>query len=1160
MDHIRFSISNPVKISVGVMLVILFGLIALFTIPIQLTPDVDQPVITVETNWVGRSPEEVEREIVEEQEDKLKAVTNLKKLTATAAEGRATVKLEFYVGTNLNRALQEVSDKLREVPQYPDDVDEPVVAAAEAASENAIAWMILDSTDPDFDIQSFYDVADKRIKPFLERVSGLSRINIYGGREREVHMQMDPRKLAQRGITFNDLRQALELENVNLSAGDLPEGRLDVRIRTVGQYDNLDDVRRTIVKYDSGGPVRIADLGEVELTLEKRRSFVRANGEPALAINAIRETGSNVIQVMEGLRARIDLVNEQILKPYENDQHGLRLRQVYDETVYIYDAINLVKNNLWLGGTFAVLVLLLFLGSQRAPWATVLAVPCLTAVAVTAILVPQGPIQLAVLALLGLAMLAVLLLSRKTAIVALAIPISVIGTFVAMTAFGRNLNVISLAGLAFAVGMVVDNAIVVLENIDRHLALGKTAPAAAYDATKEVWGAILASTLTTLAVFLPVLTIQEEAGQLFRDISLAICAAVALSLIVSITVIPSAASRWLRKRSAVPSSQPRFGASLFGLKPLLSGLTAAFADFIYWATAPTRTRFLLRLIVITLFTGGSILGAYLLKPPSSYLPNGNQNLVFGIMFNPPGYNLEQNQFIGDRIEKIVRPYWQAASTDQATAIAAVIDFATQQPYPRVPPIANYFFVSFQGTVFMGAASADPQLTKPLESVLSGAMMQIPGSFGFAQQASIFGRGLGGTNAVDVEISATDLNELRIAAQALYGKLIEQFGLMSIRPDPMNFNLTGPELQLKIDQVKAKDLGIDVAALGIGVRALVDGAKVGDYRLEGDSIDLLLTRSDSYPLPPDGLAMVPIAVHDSDGTMRTVPLGSVAQLVPSSAPQSINHIEQRRSITLSVIPSQRIPLEQATNQIADLIAPLRAQGQIAPNVEVSLAGTADKLTQVRESLLGAWHGWTFASLQSLITSRIFLALLVTYLLMAALFESFVYPFVIMFAVPLATIGGFLGLFIVHRFNPTQQLDTLTMLGFVILIGVVVNNAILVVHQALNFMRGLGEGEGDDTGALAPRHAIRASVRTRIRPIFMTTTTSVFGMLPLVLMPGSGSELYRGLGSVVIGGLVVASLFTLVVVPLLFSLALDVKQWLYQIMQWDMPELATAPALK
>ena len=379
---------------------------------------------------------------------------------------------------------------------------------------------------------------------------GVSRVNVLGGREREVHVRIDPRALAERGITFNELREALQVENVNISAGELTDGMREYRVRTVGQYDTLTKIENTVVRYDGAGPVRIKDLGDAVETLEKPTRFVRANGQSALAINAIRETGSNVMEVMAGLQAAIDRVNDDLLPNYENDRHGLHLRQVYDETVYISDAIGLVQSNLVIGGVLAALVLLVFLGKVR-----------------------------------------------PTLIIALAIPVSVIGAFLVMSAAGRNLNVISLAGMAFAVGMVIDNAIVVLENIDRHLHMGKGPAEAAYDGAREVWGAILASTLTTLAVFVPVLTVEEEAGQLFFDISLALCAAVTLSLIVSITVIPAASARWLRPVKAHAEGDGASGWYGRLIEPLSRGVRG-YSGLVYGLTERTRGAVTARVVVI----------------------------------------------------------------------------------------------------------------------------------------------------------------------------------------------------------------------------------------------------------------------------------------------------------------------------------------------------------------------------------------------------------------------------------------------------------------------------------------------------------------------------------------------------------------------------------
>jgi len=1100
MDLIRFAIENPVKVAVGVILILLFGIIALTEIPIQLTPDVERPVVTVRTEWPGRSPEEIEESILIEQEEKLKTVQGLYKMYSTAQLGRSDITLEFNIGFDISRALQEVANRLDEVRSYPEDVDRPVVRASDSASDDAVAYCLVQAEDPQFEVARFYDYADRYLKPALERIPGVAEIGIYGGREHEVHVQFDPVALAQRGISPAELRAALQSDNVNESAGDMASGRQDVRFRVIGQFDSLEPLRRTVVKYDNrGAPIRVEDIAKVELVLEKKVHFDQCKGRTSMTLFVKREIGANVLDLMRDVRRVIDELNAPggPLRAFKNDRYGIRLRLVVDDTYYIHRALGLVQENLVLGGSLAVLVLLLFLRSPR-----------------------------------------------PTLIIAAAIPISVIGTFVVMALTGRNLNVISLAGLAFAVGMVVDNAIVVLENIDRHLAMHESPAVAAYRGTKEVWGAILSSTLTTVAVFAPVLTIKEESGQLFYDIALAICAAVMLSLIVSITVIPTAAAKFVRNRRR-RSIVVRVVHSLFGLAPALSWCTNAFSRLIHLMTFPSLAGVWLRVTVIAVITVAAVGLSWMLVLPASYLPDGNKNFTFGLMFNPPGYSMDQNTSVAERLEEAVRPYWEAETTEQATAIAPLADMQTGKPISKVPALDEFFYVVSRGRVFMIATSKDPENVRPVKAILSRAMNQIPGSYGTASQRSIFGRNVGGSNSVEVEVVGNDMERLKSSAAFLQKKLMDTFSKFAVRSDPMTFNEAGPERQIIIDQVRAKELGLSVDALAVAARSMIDGAVVGDFNFEGDNIDLVIIRDPSISLTPDQLGNAPLAVTEEDGRAAIVSLGDMVRFVPADASQSIRRVEEQRAVTFTVTPPAEMALEEAEAAINDLVAHSRREGGMASDVRVNLSGNADKLTQVRRSLLGAWTGWNVESLTSVGLSRFFLALLITYLLMSALFESFLYPFVIMFSVPLATVGGFIGLRLVRHLDPTQQLDTLTMLGFVILIGVVVNNAILLVHQALNFMRGIGESEEDVREPLPPREAIRESVKSRIRPIFMTTATSVFGMAPLVLAPGAGSELYRGLGAVVVGGLMCSTVFTLLVVPLLFSLVLDAKMFVIRI---------------
>jgi HAE1 family hydrophobic/amphiphilic exporter-1 len=371
------------------------------------------------------------------------------------------------------------------------------------------------------------------------------------------------------------------------------------------------------------------------------------------------------------------------------------------------------------------------------------------------------------------------------------------------------------------------------------------------------------------------------------------------------------------------------------------------------------------------------------------------------------------------------------------------------------------------------------------------------------------------------------------------RLVGVFSRSGVRSEPANYDLNGPEWEIVVDQVRAKELGLSVQALAYASRAMIDGIYVGDFDYEGDNIDLTLIRDPDIPITPDEFETIPISIHDSDGSRQLMPIGQLVSFVKADASQQIRRVEQERAIRLTITPPPEVALETAQERIMQVVEESKREGGMTPDTFVKLSGNADKLSQTRRAMLGQWTGFNFDSFINLIASRFFLSLLITYLLMAGLFESFTYPFVIMFSVPFAMVGGFIGLAIVNHYDPTQQMDTLTMLGFVLLIGVVVNNAILLVHQTRNFMRGRGESETDIVEKLGYREAIRDAVRTRMRPIFMTSSAAIIGMTPLVIKSGAGSELYRGIGSVVIGGLVCSTIFTLLVVPLMLSLMIDIQ---------------------
>ncbi len=1042
MDPIRIAIERPIAVIAAVMMAVLFGALALTSIPIQLTPDVRKPVIEIETIWSGAAPAEIEREIVNPQEEELKGISGLETIVARAETGRSRITLEFAIGTDMDRALLLVANRLDRVDGYPDEANEPTLDTS-GSDDNPIAWMIVKRADGvTRPMEQFGDFVEDVVAERIERVEGVAATNVFGGVARELQVVVDPEELARFRLTIPEVVTRLREESISLSAGDLDEGKRRYVVRAEGELNTVQAVEEVVLRSgvagtgDGLGRVFVRDVADVAFGYKEPTARIRQNGEAAIAVNAVRETGANVIETMQGIRAAIRDLREGPLQA-----EGLTLTQVYDETIYIDGAIDLVIQNIWVGGVLAAGVLLLFLRSGSA-----------------------------------------------TLVISLAIPVSIVASFVAMAALGRTLNVISLAGIAFAVGMVVDAAIVVLENIYRLRQLGYSAPRAAYEGARQVWGAILVSALTTVMVFIPILVMELEAGQLFRDLAVAISVSVVLSLVVAITVIPALSSRLLGR------GQARLSILHVPIVDHLGRLFAWLVRGYAWLTVKVR---LIGLLVVGTITGAAIWGAAEYLPKLEYLPEGNRNLVFGVILPPPGYNLATTTEIAERIEGVARPLWEQGDTGN----------------PEDPPgIRHFFFVAVRGTTFLGGAASDPTRVKELIPVLSGPIFSEPGTFGFINQRSLFGRGIGGGRAIELNVQGQDLEEILGVAQRAAGKIGAAFPREDgnqFRPQP-GLELGAPEVRLVPARIRLADAGIDARTLAQTLDAYNDGLRVSEITVGSERIDLTLLGSgaNAEGRRTQDIGGFPVVAPNG----RIVPISALADLELTAGPTEIRHRERLRTVTLELRPAADIPLETALEIMRDeVVGPLQAEG-LPPGVGLTLSGAADQLTQTWEAL----------------QVNLLLALVIVYLVMAVLFESFVLPLVILISVPVAGAGGVAGLVVLNQFQ-SQSLDMLTLLGFVILIGIVVNNAILLVHQSLHHLRDEGMGVDD---------AILEATRNRIRPIFMSTLTSVMGMLPLVVFPGAGSELYRGLGSVVVGGLSMSAVLTLLLVPPLLKLTLSV----------------------
>ncbi|MCZ6807202.1 MAG: efflux RND transporter permease subunit, partial [Deltaproteobacteria bacterium] len=711
------------------------------------------------------------------------------------------------------------------------------------------------------------------------------------------------------------------------------------------------------------------------------------------------------------------------------DREGLQIEILADQVEYIEGALDLVRQNLLLGAILAVIVLFLFLRTFGA-----------------------------------------------SAVVSIAIPVCALATALGMQAFGRTINVVSLAGITFAIGMVVDNSIVALESIDTWRSRTPDTKLAAYRGIREVWGALIASTATTVAVFIPIVLWQGEVGELLRDVAVAIALAVSISLVVSTLVIPSLAARLLARGKTLDIG----GLTSFGVR-FRKNVTAK----VRWLCSSTR-RSLTMLVAAVV---GSILITWLLIPPMEYLPTGNRNLVFGILVPPPGYSIDELEKTGWRLQSEMARY-TGVETDGE------------------PNIKRSFFVGSPDRVFAGALAEDGKDVGRMLSLLRRVQAKIPGMISFATQASLFGRTIGGGRVVEIDIKGSDLPTMTAVGRALYGALQEALPGAQIRPTP-SLDPGAPELHVVPKRREAARLQMSGAELGLVVDALIDGAIIGEYTPEGQpKLDVVLRAvTVDGELLPDAPALLSAPVATPSG--RTVPLGALASIHEELGPSVIRHLERRRSITLTVSPPEDLALEEAIGIIRnDVIGGLEASGAVPPGVEFGLSGAAGKLELAQKQ---------FGNI-------LLLALIICFLLIAALFEDFVSPLAVLMSVPLAAAGGAGGLWLVNALLGKQPLDLMTALGFLILIGIVVNNAILVVDGSLTRLR----------QGVSLRDAVPQAVEARVRPIFMTTATSLAGLLPMVIFSGAGSELYRGVGAIVLGGLLLSTALTLFVVPSAFTL--------------------------
>ncbi len=1045
----RFAIEKPLIITVAVLIVCLFGILAIFRVPIQMIPDLDARVVTVVTSCPGATPQDVEQEIIIEQEEYLRRVTGLERMISRAVTGRAEIELEFSYGSDINEVLIRVNNALTQVPGYPENVDEPRLVTSTVSNNPFLFFLTrpLPGNPQNVNMVGMRDFLEDHVRVQLERVPGVSDIRMWGGAERQVKIYVDPARLAERQITLTELRNAIRARNRDVSGGDLDSGKRRYLLRTIGRFETTAEMEDMVVAWRDGAFVRLRDLGHVELSLFEIKSYSYGRGTPNISMGVRRQIGSNVVEVKENVMEKVEQLNAGLLK-----ERGLHMVLNTDDVRYVSASVVNVRKNLLIGALLATLVLYLFL---RTPSAT----------------------------LIG----------------AIGIPICTLAAFLGLLISGRTINVISLAGVAFAIGMTLDNSIVVLENIYRHMSTGKQRRRAALDGVAEVWPALLASTLTTVFVFIPIIFIKQEAGQLYSDIAVAISASILMSLLVATLVVPTLCSRFL--------TLDRGSASGAGVYTLGQRFGGALIRFVHWLMDGIARRLALIAVV-----GGITLLIFASIPKAEYLPEGEEQKIFIQMFAPPGYNIDEMHDIYRDMDDYLVPY---IGDDPEKFARGEADL----------PGLNYVvgYVAAARNMILVESTSTDQVNDLLEIVV-GKIREIPGIHAFASRGSIFSSNWGGSRSINLELSGTDMVALFDAGRRAFVKAQSVFENPQIRPQPSSLAMGQPMVEIHPDWERASELGMDAADLGYTIWAFSDGAFVDEFFLGDEKIDMFLYSAYGTVKHPEDVDN--IMLYSPEGGM--VPLGAVAEVRQTVNTETIRRVDGERTITLGIVPPRAIALEQGVDMVrSGIIEELRKTGQVGDDINMTITGASDLLEITRNALQG----------------NFIVAVFISYLLLVAIFSHWGYPLLVMTTVPVGIGGGLFGLWLLNAVggnlsllgfnNIFQPFDVITMLGFLILIGTVVNNPILIIDRTMRNIKSRGMASVD---------AVLESTRARIRPIMISSITTIFGLSPLVFNPGAGTELYRGLGAIVMFGLLFSTLITLTFMPTLLSLALQFRDWL------------------
>jgi HAE1 family hydrophobic/amphiphilic exporter-1 len=1054
---IEIATERRVTIVMFTVAIVLFGLVSLSRLKVNLLPDISYPTITVRTELTGAAPIEVENLLTKPIEEAVGVIRNVRLVRSVSRTGQSDVTLEFSWGTDMDIAGVDVREKI-DILDLPIEAQRPLLLRFDPSSEPIMRLGLVRKSEESMEafsseatLKELRRLAEDRIKNELEAEEGTAAVKVSGGLEDEIQIQVDQQKISQLGISVQQIAQRIRAENVNLSGGRLEEGNQRFLVRTINEFQSVGEFESAIVANVVDQPIYLRDIASVERGYKEREAITRVNGTESVELAVYKEGDANTVQVANRVERRL----EQVRRSLPDD---LELIKIYDQSKFIGSAINDVTTAAIFGGVLAIVVLYGFLRDSRA-----------------------------------------------TSIIAVAIPVSVIGTFLLMYTNEISLNIMSLGGVALAVGMLVDNAIVVLENIFRKREQGEDVLEAARSGTAEVSGAVTAATLTTVAVFFPMVFISGIAGQLFRDQALTVTFALIFSLVVALTLIPMLAALGSSHRYDDVKQDTAAGRFTRIIANVVRGFAWAFGKirWVFWLILWAPGWVLQRVYRSAASVYPSMLGWSL--EHRAAVVSGAAAIFVGTMLLIPRLGTElipqlsQGEF---DVDLRLSPGAPLAETDRAIQAAQRatrdidsidISFSVAGPGNRLD--ANPVDAGENtGTlsITMAPGSGREQENSAM-AVMRRELARLPGvQYEFSRPAL-----MSFASPLQIEISGYDLDALAAVNQSILTAMAASNRFTDIKTTVEQGN---PEIQIVFDQERAAKLGLAVRDIADLVVANVRGEVATRYTWRDKKIDVLVRSVDTRHASVEELRKLIV----NPNSERPVTLEAVAEITVSRGPSEVRRVAQ-----------ERVALITANLRYGDLGAAAAEARSIIARAPLPSGITAIVSGQ-NEEMQASFRSMQFA---------LALAVFLVYLVMASQFESLIHPFVILFTIPLALVGAVLALFVTGT-----TVNVVALIGVIMLAGIVVNNAIVLV-DLINQLRADGT---------AKTEAIMEAGRARLRPILMTTLTTALGLLPMAIGFGEGAEVRTPMAITVIGGLLVSTLLTLIVIPVVYSL-LDRKEW-------------------